>query len=78
MGYKACEEVGMNVGMTESEMKVLFKQAITEVLEENKDLFYELFAEVIEDAGLANAIRESNPSDRVDEKTILDLLAGSE
>ncbi len=68
----------MNGGMTENEMKTLFKQAIAEALEENRDLFYELFAEVIEDIGLANAIRESDTNDRVEEKGILDLLGDSE
>ncbi len=62
----------MNRQLTEDELKVLFKQAITEVLEERRDLFYDLFAEVIEDVGLSNAIREGYATERVDEETILD------
>lgn len=61
----------MNHQLTEDELKVLFKQAITEVLEERRDLFYDLFAEVIEDVGLSNAIREGYATERVDEDTIL-------
>ena len=68
----------MNGGMTEGELKTLFKQAIAEVLEERRELFYDLFAEVIEDVGLANAIREGVSDERVDEKTILDLLGATE
>ena len=67
----------MNHQLTEDELKVLFKQAITEVLEERRDLFYDLFAEVIEDVGLSNAIREGYATERVDEDTILGILDDS-
>ena len=68
----------MNDGLTESELKVLFKQAMTEVLEERRDLFYELFAEVIEDVGLMNAMREAETGETVDEATIFAILGDAE
>lgn len=68
----------MSDNLTESELKVLFKQALTEVLEERRDLFYDLFAEVIEDAGLANAIREGYSTERVDANAIFSILDGNE
>lgn len=68
----------MNGGLSENELKTLFKEAITEVLEERRDLFYDLFAEVIEDVGLANAIREGHTEERVSEDVILSILDGEE
>lgn len=68
----------MDGNLSENEIRVLFKQAIAEVLEERRDLFYDLFAEVIEDFGLANAIREGYTSERVDEDVILGLLERAE
>jgi hypothetical protein len=64
----------MTDGVTESELKLIFKQALTEVLEERRDLFYDLFSEVVEDIGLANAIREANIGEQVDESVIFQML----
>jgi hypothetical protein len=68
----------MNEGLSDTDLKVLFKQALVEVLEERRELFYDLFAEVIEDAGLANAIREGYSDERVTEAEIFRLLDGDD
>ncbi|RME76086.1 MAG: hypothetical protein D6784_06615 [Chloroflexi bacterium] len=54
--------------------KELLKQAIVELLQEQRDLFYEVLLEAIEEVGLANAIREGKETGFVDEKEILALL----
>lgn len=68
----------MTTELDNERIRTLFKQAIVEALEERPDLFYGLFAEVIEDIGMANAIREGlsrgSADDYVDEETILALL----
>jgi len=64
----------MTVSMNEKRVKELLKQAMAELLEERKDYFYDLFAEVIEDAALANAIREGEESELVDRSEIFKIL----
>jgi len=64
----------MAVSMNEKRVKELLKQAMAELLEERKDYFYDLFAEVIEDAALANAIREGEDSELVDRSEIFEIL----
>ncbi len=66
----------MNGSLSDADLKTLFKEAIAEVLEERRELFYDLFAEVIEDAGLTNAIREGYTRERVDEAVIRSILDG--
>ena len=60
--------------LDENRLKALFKQAMVELLEERKDVFYDLFAEVIEDAALVNAIREDEASEPVSRSEILRIL----
>jgi hypothetical protein len=62
--------------MDEQRTKEIFKQAMIELLEERKDLFYDLFAEVIEDAGLVNAIREGVMSGQAEREVIYKILEG--
>jgi len=56
------------------QMKELFKQAILEVFQEERDTFYELFAEIIEDIAMANAIKEGEDSEVVSRQEIFEIL----
>ena len=61
--------------MTETQMKTLFKQALIELFEERRDLFYDLFAEVMEDYGLTLTIQEglnTEPASRAEIFAILE------
>jgi len=60
----------------EGQIKELFKQAIFEVLQEQKDWFYDLFAEVIEDFALARAIREGEAEETVSREEVFSILEG--
>lgn len=60
----------MSVNLDEQRVKELLKQA----LEERKDFFYDLFAEVMEDAALANAIREGEQSESADRAEVFQIL----
>lgn len=59
-----------------AELKRVLKQAMNEVLHENRELLYEVFEEVLEDFGLAEAIREGKKSDPVTREEVCKLLEG--
>ncbi len=48
----------METPIDEHRIKQLLKEALVEVLEERKDILYELLAEVTEDIALVHAIQE--------------------
>ena len=61
----------------ENKLKEVFKQAFAELLQERRDLLYDVFAEVLEDIGLANAIKEEENAEIVDRDQVFQIL-GSE
>jgi hypothetical protein len=63
-----------NTPIAEEQIKELFKQAIFEVLQERKDWFYDLFAEVIEDFALGRAIREGETEETVSREEVFRTL----
>ena len=64
----------MDTHIDEDRLKELFKEAIVEVLEERKDMLYELLADVIEDIVLAHAIQEGESTEPVSRQDIFKLL----
>lgn len=54
--------------------KDLIKQALLELFQERRELFYDLFEELLEDVGLANAMREGETSEAVSEKEVMKAL----
>jgi hypothetical protein len=54
--------------------KDLIKQALLELFQERRDLFHDLFEELLEDVGLANAMREGEDSEIVSEKEVMKAL----
>ena len=60
--------------MTQAALTRSLKQALTESLRENRELFRDLLAEVIEDVSLANAIREGERTKPVKRQTVLKAL----
>jgi len=60
----------------EGQTKEMFKQAIFEVLQEQKDWFQDLFAEVIEDLALVKAIKEGEDGESVSKAEVLSVLEG--
>ena len=57
-------------------IKELFKQALLEVLQERRDLIYDLFAEVMEDLALNKAIQEGESSEQVTKDEVLKAIEG--
>jgi hypothetical protein len=67
----------MNMAQTtldEKQLKELFKQAILELLQERKDLLHDVFAEVIEDLAIINAIKEGEDSETVSRSEVFEIL----
>ena len=58
----------------EARVKELFKQAIIELLQEQKGLLYDLFVEVLEDLALVNAIKEGESGETVSKTEIFEIL----
>lgn len=57
-------------------MKQALKEALAETLHEQRGLLHEVFAEVLEDFALAEAIREGRQTERVDRAEVFDALEG--
>ena len=57
-----------------NQLKVVFKQAFTELLQERRDLLYDVFTEVLEDIALANAIKEGEETEIVSRKQVFKIL----
>jgi hypothetical protein len=62
--------------LTEKKHKELIKASLLEIMTENKEFFKEIFLEIIEDAGMVNAIQEGRINKFVDEKNIMAILEG--
>jgi hypothetical protein len=64
----------MTIQLTDSEqVKDLFKQALLEILQEERELFYDLFAEIIEDMALVKAIKAGEESEVVSRDEVFAL-----
>ena len=66
----------MELTINEKQAKALLKEVLTELLEEERGLFFEVMLEAVEEIGLANAIREGRQNEFVSEEQILAILRG--
>lgn len=60
--------------LSQDQLKELVKTAITEILQENKEVFSELLVEAIEDIAIERAIQESESSESTSREAIFKLL----
>jgi hypothetical protein len=67
----------VSLSVEEERMKDLLKQAILELVQERKDILYDLLAEAIEDVALMNAIREGESTEAVSRAEVFHLLEGA-
>lgn len=63
--------------LDETQIKNLFKQAFEEVLQERKDLLYELVVEIMEDFALLRAIKEGEGTAPVGREEVFQVLEGA-
>jgi hypothetical protein len=66
----------MTLGTDKEIMKQLFKEALVEALDERRDLLHEVFAEVLEDFALTEAICEGQQSDLATRDEVFTILEG--
>ncbi len=66
------------VNLDEDKLKEIFKTAILELIQEQKEVFSEIFTEIIEDIALANAIKEDENTETVSRETIFKILKNQE
>ena len=57
-----------------NQLKEVFKQALAELLQERRDLLYDVFTEVLEDIALANAIKEGEETEIVSREQVFKIL----
>ena len=57
-----------------NQLKEVFKQAFAESLQEQRDLLYDVFTEVLEDIALVNAIKEGEETEVVSRKQAFKIL----
>ena len=62
------------ISLDEGRIKELFKEAVLEVLQERRDLIYDVMSEVIEDFALAKAIQEGESSESVTREEVFRTL----
>jgi hypothetical protein len=68
----------VEITLDETKLKELMKTAILELLQEHKEVFYDLLAEVIEDIALENAIKEGENTEPFSRDAIFKLLERQE
>ncbi len=64
----------MTLSIDKQNMKSLLKEALLELLEEWQDLFLELISEVIEEAGMVQAIKEGENTEYVTRDDVYAVL----
>ena len=57
-----------------NQLKEVLKQAFAELLQERRDLLYDVFTEVLEDIALANAIKEGEETEIVSREQVFKIL----
>ena len=68
----------METLVDDNKLKELLKQAIIEVIEENRETVHDILMEVMEDAALMRAIQEGENSSEADREEIFGILRGDE
>ncbi|MBL1203573.1 MAG: hypothetical protein FWK04_32015 [Nostoc sp. GBBB01] len=66
------------LNLDEEKIKQLFKTALTEVIQEQKEVFADLLAEIIEDIALEKAIKEGEDTETVSREAIFNILVNKE
>ena len=60
----------------EETLKKVFKEALAETLQEQREFLHEVFVEVLEDIALVEAIREGQQTEKVDRDEVFRILEG--
>jgi hypothetical protein len=66
----------MQTVMDEGRLKQVFKEALTEMLEEKQNLFHDIVMDAMEDIALSRAIEEGHASGKATRQEVFDILEG--
>jgi len=66
----------MNTAASDAHTKELMTEMLVEMLEQKREVFYEIIIEALEDIGLARAVEEGRENEFVNKAEILELLKG--
>ncbi|GAA6623084.1 hypothetical protein [Scytonema sp. NUACC26] len=64
----------IDINLDENKLKEIFKMAIVELMQEQKEVFSDLFAEIIEDIALEKAIQEGEKTEKISREAIMKIL----
>ncbi|WP_293347790.1 MULTISPECIES: hypothetical protein [unclassified Microcoleus] len=67
-----------DITIDEIKLKQLLKSAIVELLQERKEIVYDLLAEILEDIALEKAIQEGENTEPVSREEIFKILGRKE
>ncbi len=68
----------MTLTIDDKKAKELLKEIVVELMYSEREIFYEIVLEALEEVGLANAISEGRKSDFVSEEVIFSILDDAE
>lgn len=66
----------MQLTLSDEKTKELLTEALVEMIQQKREVFYEIVVEALEDVGLANAIIEGRQDEFVSEDKIMSVLEG--
>jgi hypothetical protein len=66
----------LTLSIEETRVRELLKELLLELIETRRDVFQDILLEVVEDAGLIEAIKAGESSDSVDRDEIMAILEG--
>ncbi len=66
----------MEVVISDEKTKELLTEVLVEMIQQKREVFYEIVLEALEDVGLANAISEGRQNEFVSEEKIMSVLEG--
>jgi hypothetical protein len=64
------------LSIDEKKLKDLLKEALIEVIEQKRDLFYDIISEAIEDIALTNAIKEGESTESTSREEVFNIIEG--
>lgn len=66
----------MELTISDEKTKELLTEVLVEMIQQKREVFYEIILEALEDIGLANAIAEGRRDEFVGEDKIMSILEG--
>ncbi len=64
----------MEIILKEDQIKALLEEIFLKLLKERKEIFYEIFEDLIEEIALAKAIQEGRRNEFVEKQEVMEIL----